>query len=60
MEDQTMPESVCITPADPNSFVSPPPESLDLVLVYPVENEGQTMRFDSKEFENFLRKELSL
>ncbi len=59
MEDKTMPESVCISPADPKEFVSPP-ESLDLVLVYPVEKEGQTMRFDSEEFENFLRKELSL
>ncbi len=45
---EELPESVCITPADP----------LDLVVIHPVEQDGQACTFDSEAFTEFLRKEL--
>jgi len=50
MSTNQLPESVCISPADP----------MDLVVIYPTSEEGKEVTFDSEEFENFLRKELSL
>lgn len=47
---EELPESVCITPADP----------LDLVAVYPLPAEGTPLVFDSEEFLNFLTHELNL
>ena len=45
---EELPESVCITPADP----------LDLVTVYPLTVEGKPFVFDSEEFLNFLNHEM--
>lgn len=45
---EELPESVCITPADP----------IGIVTVYPLPLEGKPLEFDSKEFLNFLNHEL--
>lgn len=48
MNEEQLPESVCITPADP----------VGIVTVYPVPLEGKPFVFDSEEFLNFLNHEL--
>ena len=48
MNEEQLPESVCITPADP----------IGIVTVYPLPLEGKPLEFDSEDFVNFLNHEL--